>query len=155
MQKLWQLCVLIVGLLKMSKSYLSYRELIRLKTFEERFEYLKQGAVIGEATFGSSRYLNQIFYRSSEWRQVRNQIIIRDNGCDLGMEDRQISGSIVLHHINPITEDDIIGRAELLLDPENLICVSHNTHNALHYGDISLTDPTDVVVRRPGDTKLW
>lgn len=139
----------------MSELYLTYKELSRLKTFEERFEYLKQGAMIGEETFGSSRYLNQTFYKSKEWLAFRNEIIIRDDGCDLGIKDRPIGGRIILHHLNPITERDIIDRAESLFDPENLICVSHSTHNALHFGDISLTDPTNVIERKPGDTKLW
>lgn len=144
-----------MGSQKMSELYLTYKELSRLKTFEERFEYLKQGAMIGEETFGSSRYLNQTFYKSKEWLAFRNEIIIRDDGCDLGIKDRPIGGRIILHHLNPITERDIIDRAESLFDPENLICVSHSTHNALHFGDISLTDPTNVVERKPGDTKLW
>lgn len=144
-----------MGSQKMSELYLTYKELSRLKTFEERFEYLKQGAMIGEETFGSSRYLNQTFYKSKEWLAFRNEIIIRDDGCDLGIKDRPIGGRIILHHLNPITERDIIDRAESLFDPENLICVSHSTHNALHFGDISLTDPTNVIERKPGDTKLW
>lgn len=125
-----------------------------MPTFEERFEYLKIGGRIGEQTFGSDRYYNQRFYRSSEWKRVRNEIILRDNGCDLGCPDRPIPGKIIIHHLNPIIIDDIDLGSEYLLNPDYLICVSHNTHNALHYGDKSLL-PKDLVERRPYDTCPW
>lgn len=132
----------------------TYSELIMMPTFEERFEYLKIGGRIGEQTFGSDRYYNQRFYRSSEWKRVRNEIILRDNGCDLGCPDRPIPGKIIIHHLNPIIIDDIDLGSEYLLNPDYLICVSHNTHNALHYGDKSLL-PKDPVERRPYDTCPW
>lgn len=119
--------------------YKSYSELITIPTFEERFRYLKLSGIVGEDTFGSHRYLNQTFYRSAEWRRFRREIIIRDMGCDLGIEDREIPGLIIIHHINPISIDDIINRRlELLLNKENVICTSDRTHKAIHYGDESL-----------------
>lgn len=139
----------------MSKSYLSYKELSRLNSFEERFEYLKQGAIIGDETFGFDRYLNQGFYKSREWQQFRKKIIVRDEGCDLGIKDRKIGGRIIIHHINPISIADISEGADSLLDPNNVICVSHDTHNAIHYGDASLLTPSEPTERKPGDTKLW
>jgi len=132
----------------------SYSELIKLKTFEERFEYLKLSAKIGDETFGSERKLNQIFYGSSEWRAFRREAIIRDNGCDLGIEGREIGGRIEVHHINPISREDILNRADSLWDLENVICVSSNTHKAIHYGDGSLLQ-SDPIERRPNDTCPW
>lgn len=116
----------------------SYAELMQMPTFEERYEYLKLGGVVGKETFGYERYLNQALYRSSEWKRLRNHIILRDNGNDLGCDGFGIGGKILIHHLNPITADDIVGRNPSVLDPENLICVSHNTHNAIHYGDRSM-----------------
>jgi hypothetical protein len=132
----------------------SYRELRSLQTFEERFEYLRLGGVVGESTFGFQRYLNQTFYHSTEWRHFRRDIIIRDNGCDLGIPDREISGRIIIHHINPITVEDIELSRPCIMDPNNAICVSHDTSNAIHYGDESLLIqlPRE---RRKGDTSLW
>lgn len=132
----------------------SYRELRRIPTFEERFEYLKLGGAVGRATFGFERYLNQAFSRSTEWRHCRRGIILRDNGCDLGIQDREILGRIIVHHINPITVEDIELSRDCLFDPDNLICTSHNTSNAIHYGDKSLLviAPKD---RKKGDTSLW
>lgn len=132
----------------------SYRELISLPSFEERFEYLKLNGSVGEETFGSKRYLNQSFYRSKEWRDLRHRIIVRDEGCDLGVMDRPIFGRIYIHHINPLLPDHIAHSDRCVLDPENLICVSAMTHEAIHYGDISLI-PQDYIPRTPGDTKLW
>lgn len=109
-----------------------------MPTFEERYEYLKLGGVVGKETFGYERYLNQALYRSPEWKRLRNHIILRDNGNDLGCDGFGIGGKILIHHLNPITADDIVGRNPAVLDPENLICVSHNTHNAIHYGDRSM-----------------
>ena len=132
----------------------NYRELSRLKTFDERFEYLKIGGLVGESTFGFERYLNQTLYNSSKWRRLRNQIIIRDNGCDLGVEGYEIQGIIIVHHMNPISVDDLKDFSDDIFNPEYLICVSLTTHNAVHYGDKSLI-PQEPVERRPGDTCPW
>ena len=131
-----------------------YSELIKLPTFEERFEYLKLSAKIGEDTFGRERYLNQIFYNTPEWKALRGEVLIRDGGCDIGLEDHPIAGRIEVHHINPITAKDIENRDPCLFDLENLICVSPLTHKAIHYGDVSLL-PHDPVERRPNDTCPW
>ena len=132
----------------------TYSELIELPTFIERYRYLRLSGRVGKDTFGFDRYLNQNFYRSIEWKRVRDQVIVRDNGCDLGIEDRQIAGKILIHHMNPITDKDILNLTDILLNPEYLICVSHITHNAIHYGDESLliTEPT---VRTKYDTCPW
>lgn len=131
-----------------------YSELIQRASFEDRFHYLElHGAVAGE-TFGSSRYLNQNFYRSREWKDIRDYVIMRDNGCDLGVQDRPIFGKPFVHHMNPMTESLIIHGDESILDPEFLITVSFDTHNAIHYGNISLL-PGEPVERKPGDTQLW
>ena len=132
----------------------SYSELSLLPTFEERFEYLKLGGVVGADTFGFDRIFNQKFYQSYEWKTVRNEIIVRDLGCDLGIEDRQIFGRILIHHMNPISLKDISDATKFLLNPEYLICVSHDTHNAIHYGDIGLVKK-DLVERKPNDTCPW
>jgi len=132
----------------------NYRELSRLKTFDERFEYLKIGGLVGESTFGFERYLNQTLYNSSKWRRLRNQIIIRDNGCDLGVEGYEIQGIIIVHHMNPISVDDLKDFSDDIFNPEYLICVSLTTHNAIHYGDKSLI-PQEPIERRPGDTCPW
>lgn len=131
-----------------------YSELLQLKSFEERYLYLKLAGEVGDPTFGYDRYFNQHFYHSSEWRRTRNQIILRDNGCDLGMPDYEIHGRIYIHHINPITKDDVEEFSDILLDPENLICVSFDTHNAIHYGD-ERTLPQKLIERVPGDTCPW
>ena len=132
----------------------TYSELILLPTFEERFEYLRLDGRVGEDTFGFDRYLNQLFYRSYEWRKIRDHVIIRDNACDLGVEGYDIYGKILIHHMNPITAKDIERRTDLLLDPEYLICVTHNTHNAIHYGDENLIIKTPIV-RTKNDTCPW
>ena len=133
----------------------TYSELITLPTFEERYRYLKLDGRVGEETFGFDRYLNQTFYqRDQEWKEVRNFVIIRDNGCDLGIEDREIGSRILVHHMNPITKDDILRRSKYLLDPEYLICTMKNTHDAIHYGDENLLIKAPVE-RRPNDTCLW
>ena len=116
----------------------NYSELVKLQTFEERFEYLRLGGTVGKETFGFDRYLNQRFYRSSGWKSIRDRVILRDNGCDLGMEDRPIYGRILIHHMNPVSIDDIRRQTEFLLNPEYLICTTHMTHNAIHYGDENL-----------------
>ena len=132
----------------------TYSELIRLPTFEERFEYLRLDGRVGEDTFGFDRYLNQLFYRSYEWRKIRDYVIVRDNACDLGVEGYDIYGKVLIHHMNPITARDIESRTDLLLDPEYLICVTHDTHNAIHYGDENLLFKAPIV-RRPNDTCPW
>lgn len=132
----------------------TYSELIKLATLAERFDYLKLGGVIGEDTFGFERYLNQNFYRSAVWKKIRNQVIIRDNGCEMGLEDYPISGRIIIHHMNPVDSDDIIHQRDILLNPEFLICVGNQTHNAIHYGSIDLL-PQDPIERKPNDTCPW
>jgi len=132
----------------------SYRDLRRLYTFEERFNYLKIGGTIGRSTFGADRYLNQVLYNSREWKFVRRDVIVRDEGCDLGIEDREIYDRIIVHHINPITIDDIEYGADCVFDLDNLICSTHNTHNAIHFGDSSLLTQLPKE-RRKGDTNLW
>lgn len=117
----------------------TYSELITIPTFEERFQYLRLNGRVGESTFGFDRYLNQNFYRyDEEWLELRDYVIQRDRGCDLGIEDREIRGPVLVHHINPITKDDILNRTKRLLDPDNLICTMDRTHRAIHYGDESL-----------------
>lgn len=133
----------------------TYSELILLPNFMDRFEYLKLDGRVGEMTFGSHRYLNQMLYQSSEWRRVRDKVILRDNGCDLGHPDYSIGGKVYIHHINPITQDDIVRRRSWVMDPDNLICVSHRTHEAIHFGDASLLFGDRPAERRPGDTILW
>lgn len=132
----------------------TYSELVRLPTFEERFRYLKLDGLVGKDTFGFDRYLNQEFYRSKEWKEVRDFVIVRDNGCDLGMDGYEIVGRIYIHHMNPITVNDIVHSSDFLLNPDYLICVSHNTHNAVHYGDEDLL-VTVPVERRKNDTCPW
>lgn len=131
-----------------------YSELIELPSFEERYRYLRLSAKVGKDTFGFDRYLNQKFYRSAEWKRIRDMVIIRDNGCDLGIEDRVIHGKILIHHMNPISEKDIQYATDLLLNPEYLICVTHNTHNAIHYGDEDLLVKAPII-RTPYDTCPW
>lgn len=133
---------------------LRYTDLVKLKTFLERYEYCRLGGLVGESTFGFDRYLNQALYTSAKWKSVRQQVIIRDEGCDLGIEGRTIGDRIIVHHLNPITEDDINERSDDIFNPEFLICVSPMTHNAIHYGDASLLG-RDPVVRTPGDTCPW
>ena len=133
----------------------TYSELMSLPTFEERYRYLKLNGRVGEDTFGFDRYLNQQFYKTDEWRALRDEIIIRDNGCDLGVLDREIKGQkILVHHMNPITKEDILNQSDFLLNPEYLICVTKNTHDAIHYGDEGLlvTIPKD---RAMNDTCPW
>lgn len=132
-----------------------YSDLTELKTFGERFRYLSLGGVVGEDTFGFDRYLNQQFYNSSEWKRVRDIVITRDAGCDLGIAGMEICGKILIHHMNPISAADIRNGGEYLLDPEYLICISHETHNAIHYGDESVCRNIIPVERLPGDTIPW
>ena len=133
----------------------SYSELIRLHSFEDRFRYLQLNGVVADETFGFDRYLNQRFYRSPEWKRVRQQVIVRDQGNDMGCPGYPIRGDIIVHHINPVSVDDLDNNIDLLLNPENLICVSLQTHNAIHYGDDAIVKEKVVIDRRPGDTKLW
>lgn len=134
----------------------TYSELITLPTFEERYEYLRIGGRVGEETFGFDRYLNQAFYKTDEWLAVRDFVIVRDHGCDLGMEDREIPEGvkILVHHMNPITIEDIVNKSEYLLDPEYLISTVDNTHKAIHYGNrnILVTAPIE---RSKFDTCPW
>lgn len=132
----------------------SFTELSELTTFEDRFDYLSLRGVVGESTFGFERHRNQKFYRSREWRIVRDEVITRDYGCDLGIPGFDINDRILIHHMNPMVVSDLIHGNEDILDPEYLISVSHRTHNAIHYGDRSIL-ALPVVERRPGDTLLW
>lgn len=132
----------------------TYSELISFPTFEERFQYLQLKGSVGKDTFGFDRYLNQNFYRSTAWKRVRDRVIIRDNGCDLGIEDRLICGKVLIHHMNPINAQDILDLTEFLLNPEYLICVSHATHNAIHYGDENLLIK-EPIIRTKNDTCPW
>lgn len=131
-----------------------YSELIQIPTFEERFEYLRLDGQVGADTFGSDRYLNQIFYKSPEWKKIRDEIIIRDQCCDLAMPGYDIYGPVLIHHLNPITKEDILSRTDLLLNPEYLICTIQSTHNAIHYGDANLLI-TNPIERKPNDTCPW
>ena len=132
----------------------TYSELITLPTFEERFNYLKLKGQVGKDTFGFDRWLNQIFYRDPEWKSVRDYVIVRDNGCDLGVDGYEINGRILVHHMNPISKEDILERSKYLLDPEFLISTIHNTHNAIHYGDEDLLIKTPIE-RTENDTCPW
>jgi hypothetical protein len=132
----------------------SYSELSRLRTFQERFEYLKLGGFVGRETFGYDRYINQQFYKSPEWRRVRRNVILRDQGCDLGVEGYDIFGRVLIHHINPITLEDLEERSPIAYSMDNLICVSHATHEAIHYSDYDIL-PQDPVERFPNDTCPW
>lgn len=132
----------------------NYCELHSLSNFEQRYQYLVLRGVVGQATFGYDRYLNQNFYRSREWKSVRDEVIVRDNGCDLGIEGFEIHDRIYIHHMNPMTVESVIDGDPSLLDPEYLICVTHQTHNAIHYGDERRL-PRQWVERKSGDTRLW
>ena len=132
----------------------TYSELITLPTFKERYEYLKLNGRVGEETFGFDRYLNQTFYKSEEWRAVRDYVIVRDNGCDLGIEGHEIFGKILIHHMNPISKRDILDRSDLLFNPEYLICTIKNTHDAIHFGDENLLIVAPIE-RRKNDTCPW
>lgn len=133
----------------------TYQKLIKFPTFEERFEYLRLDGQVGADTFGFDRIFNQRFYRSKEWQQIRGQVILRDQGCDLGLEGYDIQNGIVIHHMNPITLEDIENATDILLDPEYLICCTHDTHNAIHYGDQKIFRSKVLVERKPNDTIPW
>lgn len=138
-----------------TKKTRTYNELMTLPTFEERYRYLKLDGGVGEDTFGFDRYMNQQFYRSREWKKVRDEVIVRDNGCDLGMPGHEITGPIYIHHMNPISEEDIIEASENLLNPKYLITVSFDTHNAIHYGNENNINKNVIVERKPNDTCPW
>lgn len=141
-------------MIMMTMKIRTYSELMKLRTFEERFRYLKLGGKVGEQTFGFDRYLNQSFYKSEEWLKLRDEIIIRDNGCDLAIDDREIYSRVIIHHMNPITKYDLLNRTDLLLNPEYLICTTKRTHDAIHYGDEDLLF-TGLVERSKNDTCPW
>lgn len=132
----------------------TYQELVGFQTFDDRFEYLKLNGRVGRDTFGFDRYMNQAFYRSTEWKQMRDYVIVRDNGCDLGHPDHEIYERPLVHHMNPMTKEDIIHGDDSILNPDFLITTTHQTHNAIHYGAERLLIPT-ATERRPGDTRLW
>lgn len=132
----------------------TYSELVRLPTFEERFRYLRLNGKVGQDTFGFDRIFNQMFYRSREWKSLRDQIIVRDNGCDLGVEGYEIHGAVIIHHMNPISLDDIRDYTDFLMNPEYLITTVHKTHNAIHYGDENSL-PRGPIERRKNDTCPW
>lgn len=133
----------------------TYSELSQMASFKDRFEYLRLDGAVGTETFGFDRYINQQFYRSQEWKRIRNEIIVRDNGCDLGIEGFEIYGRIYIHHMNPIMLKDIVHQTDFLLNPEYLICTTHQTHNAIHYGDESLLSTLEPVQRTKNDTCPW
>ena len=133
----------------------TYSELILLPTFEERFEYLRLKGKVGEDTFGFDRWLNQNFYRSTEWKRIRDQVILRDEGCDLATPDREIYGRAVIHHMNPVSIQDIVDATEFLLNPEYLICTTPETHNMIHYGTVDGCLRTNPIDRKPNDTCPW
>lgn len=132
----------------------TYTDVLLYADFERRFNYLKLNGAVAHSTFGGHRFLNQVLYQSNEWRRIRRQVILRDDGCDLAIQNRPIQGKILVHHIEPITPEDIVDRAPKIFDLDNLITVSFETHNALHYGDYSLV-ARDVTTRRPNDTSPW
>lgn len=132
-----------------------YSDLIQIPSFIDRFRYLKLSNIVGEDTFGYDRYLNQQFYKSKDWKRLRDFIITRDFGCDLAHQDFEIGGRIIIHHMNPITKEDVIEHSDMLLNPEYLVCVSHNTHQAIHYGDESLLLDSEPIMRSPNDTSPW
>lgn len=132
----------------------TYSDLERLDTFDERFDYLKLGGSVGEATFGFDRWINQQFYQSREWKRARDEVVVRDNGCDLGIRGYEINGALLVHHINPMVAEDVEHGEQWILDPEFLITTTKNTHNAIHYGNREMIRKP-FVPRRPGDTKLW
>ena len=140
---------------KKSMKIRTYSELMLLSTFEERFEYLKLSGSVGEETFGFDRWLNQVFYKSREWLSVRDAVIIRDNGCDLGIPGREIFGKILVHHMNPIRKEDIVNHSEILLNPEYLITTIKNTHDAIHYSDEKLLASREPTIRTPNDMCPW
>lgn len=141
--------------MKTTTNIRTYSELVRLPTFKQRYEYLRLGGSVGEDTFGFDRYLNQIFYKSKEWLEIRDQVIIRDHGCDLGVDGYEINDRILIHHMNPITKADILERTEILLNPEYLISTMKRTHDAIHYGTYDSLVDNFVIERTENDTCPW
>lgn len=137
------------------KSIKTYSELIQFPSFIERYRYLRLGGKAGEVTFGNERYLNQVLYKSPEWKSFRREMILRDDGCDLGVSGYSITGTPILHHLNPITIEDVVNRSDNIFNPENVICVSRRTHNAIHYGDEELLLIDEIIERTPNDTIPW
>jgi hypothetical protein len=133
----------------------TYEELIAIPRYKDRYEYLRLTGSVGLDTFGADRLLNQILYHSSEWQRFRHHVIVRDNGCDLAHPDFQIKGRIIIHHLNPLTVEQVKNRDPLIFDLNNVVCVSHQTHNAIHYGDETQIREEQIIERKPGDTKLW
>lgn len=133
----------------------TYSELVKLPTFEERYRYLRLGSQVGDETFGHDRYLNQSFYKSKEWFRIRDEVILRDCGCDLGIPGRDIYKRVIIHHMNPLTKTDIIDRTDFLLNPEYLICTTKRTHDAIHYSDDSILIPDILPERSANDTCPW
>lgn len=133
----------------------TYSELIKMATFEERFNYLALNGRVGKDTFGYDRYLNQMLYKNVKWRRLRDNIIIRDNACDLALPGYEIFGKLFIHHMNPLTKEDIENDSEYLWNPEYLVCVSFETHNAIHYGNKNYLEKYKITERRSGDTVLW
>ena len=133
----------------------TYSELITFKTCEDRFNYLKLNGSVGVETFGFDRYLNQKFYASREWKKIRDKVIMRDNGCDLGIEGYDIYGKIIIHHLNPISTKNITDLDDIAINPEFLITTTHDTHNAIHFGDDSILRKGKVIERKPNDTCPW
>lgn len=144
----------ILDIVVKSMSIKTYSELSKLKSFRERFEYLKLSGRVGAETFGNDRYLNQLLYQTDRWKQTRSKVIVRDNGCDLGVDGFDIGERIIVHHMNAVTVEDVLLEKDEVFDPEYLISVSHNTHNAIHYGDSSLLI-TEPIVRTKNDTCPW
>lgn len=138
----------------MMKDTKSYSEMIKLKTFDERLKYLKLDGVVSDLTFGGNRYLNQVLYRSEEWRRFRRDVIIRDRGCDLADENRPINRMILIHHLNPLTVEDVKKRSRRIFDMDNVVCTTKETHNAIHYGT-DISSLYDYKERRPNDTIPW
>lgn len=132
----------------------SYNELRRLRTFEDRFDYLSLKGIVGQSTFGFDRWLNQAFYKSKQWKDVRDRVIVRDDGCDLGIQGYEIYSELLVHHMNPLSAEDIENGESWILNPDFLITTSLQTHNAIHYGDERLL-PKGPIIRQPGDTRLW
>lgn len=132
----------------------NYTDLCKLNTMVDRYEYLRLGGKVGEETFGFDRWLNQMFYKLPEWLKVRDEVIVRDLGCDMGLDGYDIMGKIYVHHMNPFRKEDILNNIQKLLDPEYLICTSKSTHDAIHYGNVDLL-PKDPIIRTPNDTCPW
>lgn len=154
MQKLLKLCN-VMQVKQMNNNDRCYSELVILKTFDERFRYLKMSGTVGLDTFGYDRYLNQTFYKSSEWKRIRNEVIVRDNGCDLGIDGYEITGTVIVHHMIPITKEMIVNRNPIVFNKEYLITVSLSTHNAIHYGNDNYADTNNVVIRHKNDMCPW